>query len=112
TLRAAGRLHALRPAPARLQGHTGRTRPAHPDDVDLGLVGRPRLVGRREVTHLQTGHGTLLASWTNLGNDPNPGLAPVKSQPPSTFVVSAREATLSGTGRFSEGGTLGNRDAR
>src|SRR5262249_41574392 len=62
-LRAGDRLDALRPAPTRLQGHAGSTRPTHADYLDLRLVGAPRLVGRRQVTTSQPGHWTLLLSW-------------------------------------------------
>src|SRR5689334_5223524 len=71
-VRAGDRLDALRPAPAGLHGHAGDARPAHANDLDLRLVGRPRLVWRRKVTHLQPGHQILLVLWTGPAAILNP----------------------------------------
>src|SRR6266550_6054439 len=43
------RLHAVGPLPARLEGHARGGCVADPHDVDAGLLGRPRLVGRVEI---------------------------------------------------------------
>ena len=96
-VRAGHRLDAVRPAPARLQRHAGRARPAHAHDVDPRLVGRPCLVGRREVTHFQPGHRILLASWTTpltILNRLDTNLRPLSSSQPVRLL----EATLSREG--------------
>jgi hypothetical protein len=49
-------LHALRPAPARFEGESGGCRSTHSHNVDARLFGRPRLIGRIEITHLKPGH--------------------------------------------------------
>jgi hypothetical protein len=51
-----GRFNALRPAPARLESESGSRRPAHTNNIHPRLVGRPRLIRRVEITHLNSGH--------------------------------------------------------
>jgi hypothetical protein len=53
------RLDALRPFPSGLQRHARRAHLAHPYDLELGLVGRPSLVGRVEAAFFHTGHRSL-----------------------------------------------------
>src|SRR5262245_41233395 len=53
------RLDALRPAPSWLQHHARRARSTQPDDLDLRLLGRPRLIRRIETPSFHTGHRTL-----------------------------------------------------